>query len=487
VVLQFLREQGLPQSAETLQQESGIYLNSVRSPHKTLCAIRRGDWRTVLPDLQSLQIPSELSTQIYEQIAVDLAEQGDSAAMSDLCSWFPALKSMTRIKRLLDLDEFDAEVAYPGGGSREARLETLASRLELCLENPPAARLLALISKALKWDKHIGNLPKGSSMDLLTGEVSGGMGVEKEDVPVLKISKSISFGTASEADIVSFSENGEWLVSGSSDGFIEVWDWDTGALRTDLAYQNADELMSHTCGVLSLAFSNDSELLASGDENGVIKIWKLSSGKCLRKLSAGHSRGITSLMFSSEGLQLLAASFEDTVKIHGLKSGSTLKEFREDGSFLVGAVWICEDSEVITCSSNGSLKSWNVSTGYSERNLSLYSKDGDEVQSLRIMGEKIIILGRDRLFVVSETLSVLQTVPVSKTRSSLTSVSPSAFSKLFYFGSEEGKIYILDSEDGALVRILEAHSKSVKGIAHHPHRNLLASWSSDGLIRLWTP
>ena len=87
-------------------------------------------------------------------------------------------------------------------------------------------------------------LPKGDAFDLFSGGRRTLRKEVEEKIP-RKQAGLIRFSTESHPETTIFSPDGQSLVTGSVDGFIELWDCDTCKLRKDLDYQMKDELMMH--------------------------------------------------------------------------------------------------------------------------------------------------------------------------------------------------------------------------------------------------
>ena len=50
---------------------------------------------------------------------------------------------------------------------------------------------------------------------------------------------------------------------------------------------------------------------------------------------------------------------------------------------------------------------------------------------------------------------------------------------------EDGHVYEFDVKEGKLAHLLKVHEKGPIGVTIHPHRNLLATWSDEGVLKLW--
>ena len=52
---------------------------------------------------------------------------------------------------------------------------------------------------------------------------------------------------------------------------------------------------------------------------------------------------------------------------------------------------------------------------------------------------------------------------------------------------EDGILYAFDVKGGQLESVLTVSGGSVVSISHHPHRNLIATISDNGKVKLWRP
>ena len=84
------------------------------------------------------------------------------------------------------------------------------------------------------------------------------------DLPLMTVSAGDEIGA------VGFSSDGTWIVSGSYDNSVQVWDASTGV--------ELKELKGHTERVTSVGFSSDDTRIVSGSDDNSVRVWDASTG-----------------------------------------------------------------------------------------------------------------------------------------------------------------------------------------------------------------
>ena len=54
-----------------------------------------------------------------------------------------------------------------------------------------------------------------------------------------------------------------------------------------------------------------------------------------------------------------------------------------------------------------------------------------------------------------------------------------------YCLGEDGYLYCFNVAAGKLEKLLEVAEKGPIGVCQHPHRNFVATWADEGMLKLW--
>ena len=171
---------------------------------------------------------------------------------------------------------------------------------------------------------------------------------------------------------MAFSSDGRWLVSGTADGHIRMWDVATGEPLTVFGASTEQANLGH---ISALAFSPDRAVLAAGTHTR-LHLWDVRTGHKLFSVSTVHQRGWRILhdspkllVFSPDSAICLSGHTNGAILLWDVKTGEritaldghtqeveTLK-FSPDGETLVstgqdGTIFLWDWNEAITAAAS---------------------------------------------------------------------------------------------------------------------------------------
>ncbi|TMS33767.1 hypothetical protein L596_001464 [Steinernema carpocapsae] len=225
----------------SFQEETNITLNTVDSVDSFSQEILNGHWDVVLKVIQSLKIPNKKLIDLYEQIVIELVELrelGSARLFLRQTDPMAMMRNMEpdrfgRLENLIGRSYFDPRDIYPEGTTKEKRRTAIAATLSQEVNVVPPSRLLALLAQSLKWQQHQGLLHLAQE-STCSEEKRRCASKRRSAIRPRWPEASNSARIASRCRALS--PDGQYLVSGSNDGFIEVWNFTNGKLRKDLKY-----------------------------------------------------------------------------------------------------------------------------------------------------------------------------------------------------------------------------------------------------------
>jgi WD40 repeat protein len=268
---------------------------------------------------------------------------------------------------------------------------------------------------------------------------------------------------------VAFSPDGSYIVSGSFDTTIKLWDRKGQLIKT----------FNRSRGIVSaLGFSPDSRRVACGSNN-TIEVWTFDG--IFIQAFAAHENYISCIEYHPEGHLIISGSWDTTVKVWdtGGKLKQTLKAH----------------TEPVTCiatSPDGNI----VCSGSDDRTIRLWNSKGNLIKTIGPLQNQVKAVGfsHDGKYILSGTADgIVQLISIEGTIiHTFNAHSDSVCDVNFIPGSNhiissawDSKIKIWDVK-GTLIQAIDTHSGYYERIALSPDGKVCASGSNDRSFKLWS-
>ena len=111
---------------------------------------------------------------------------------------------------------------------------------------------------------------------------------------------------------LAFSPNGQWLVSGSYDESLILWD-------IERLSPIGAPMKEHWGCVRSVAFSPDNKLIASGGQDQTVRLWAVETHQEIAAPLSYHDSYVTCVAFSPNGRRLVSASSDKNIYVWDLE------------------------------------------------------------------------------------------------------------------------------------------------------------------------
>ncbi len=184
----------------------------------------------------------------------------------------------------------------------------------------------------------------------------GGGTVFAIDAENLKILARISHSTQSARSLAISRQTGEMAV-GYSDNAIRVFDLDTFKLKHEWA--------GHANSVFTLAFTAESKFLVSGSRDAHLKIWDVSGGYQLTMDVPAHLFAINHIAFSPNNKHFVTCSMDKSIKVWSSEEFKLLKVIDKGrhaghGTSVNKLAWTSFNNWLISASDDRTLSGWDI-------------------------------------------------------------------------------------------------------------------------------
>lgn len=272
----------------------------------------------------------------------------------------------------------------------------------------------------------------------------------------------------------SFSHDGATVASSDYDGVVNLWDVDTGQLKTSFA--------KHFAPVCAVAFSPDDSTLASCSHDRTVILWDVKSGQIRGTLE--HNNQVEKLDFSPRGDVLATTCSDGSLMVWDIATGNCVKTLKADEKQALNVVFSSDGTLLATGGEDTTVKIWKTSTF--ERIATLDGHD-DTVYGLDFSpdGQTLASSGGDNAIILWDVESKMRRHTLYENKGSARSLAFSPDGKTLASTNLDPLIRLWDTEQGALRATIYGHQHQVRSVRFSPDGTRLVTASDDKTVKIW--
>ena len=290
---------------------------------------------------------------------------------------------------------------------------------------------------------------------------------------------------------VAVSPNGKYIVSGSADWSVILWEAESGRRIHDYIGHGQgliNFLTSRVGGVNSVAFSPDGKYIVSGSDDLTLKVWDHKT-KELNSTAKGHKMSVSSVAFSPDGKYIVSGSFDQTLKMWNNKLMYLIRTIEASSQ----ADWVCaisitvspDSRNIVSGSGDGTLKLWEAANGQL-----IYTLKGhkDAVNSLAFSpdGNYIVSGSRDKTLKLWNALDGRLIHTMEGHKYWINSVAFSPNGKHIVSGSVDKTLMLWEAKGACQpISTIKGHKGIVSSVAFSPDGKYIVSGSEDKTLKIW--
>ncbi|KAG0301506.1 hypothetical protein BGZ98_008287 [Dissophora globulifera] len=158
-------------------------------------------------------------------------------------------------------------------------------------------------------------------------------------------------------DSVTINSTGEWLAFGASKlGQLLVWEWQSESYVL--------KQQGHFYDMNCLSYSSDGQSVVTGGDDGKVKVWNTISGFCFVTFS-DHTSRVTATEFAKNGQVVFSASLDGTVRAYDLVRYRNFRTFTTPTPVQFSSLAVDPSGEIVCAGAQNTFEIyvWSVQTG----------------------------------------------------------------------------------------------------------------------------